>query len=94
MTFRRGLFCAAIVALTARLNAKVVAVTHVRVIDGTGGDAALDQTVVFSNGKIAAYGPAASTAVPRDVPTGATKIGRGPGERAAIASRSQGRYCS
>ena len=43
----------------------VVALTHVRVIDGTGAPAAEDQTIVVENGKIRAVGPAASTAVPQ-----------------------------
>jgi imidazolonepropionase-like amidohydrolase len=46
------------------IDAPAVALTHVRVIDGTGGAAAEDQTVVISGGQIAAVGPSASTAVP------------------------------
>ncbi len=42
----------------------VVALTHVRVIDGTGAAARADQTVIIRDGIIAAMGPAASTAVP------------------------------
>jgi len=42
----------------------VIAIEHVRVIDGTGAGARADQTVVISHGKIAAAGPASSTAVP------------------------------
>jgi len=45
------------------VNAPVVALTHVRVIDGTGAPAREDQTVVLANGKIAAVGDA-SMAVP------------------------------
>lgn len=40
------------------------AITHVRVIDGTGAPELADQTIVVSNGKIVAVGPAASTKVP------------------------------
>lgn len=46
------------------VDAPVVALAHVRVIDGTGRPPAEDQTVVMSGGKIAALGPAATTAVP------------------------------
>ena len=41
-----------------------VALTHVRVIDGTGKPALEDQTIVIDAGKITALGPAASTPVP------------------------------
>jgi imidazolonepropionase-like amidohydrolase len=41
-----------------RVDAPVVALTHVRVIDGTGAAPRDDQTVVVSNGKIAAVGGA------------------------------------
>lgn len=47
------------------VNAPVVALEHVKVIDGTGGAPRDDQTIVIENGKIAAIGPAASTAVPQ-----------------------------
>ena len=40
--------------------------THVRVIDGTGSAAKEDQTVVVSDGKIAAIGDAASTRIPQN----------------------------
>lgn len=46
------------------VDAAVVALTHVRVIDGTGAAARADQTIVLRDGMIAAMGPAASTAVP------------------------------
>ena len=41
-----------------------MALTHVRVIDGTGAAAREDQTVIVDHGKIAAVGPAASTPTP------------------------------
>src|SRR5262245_23274976 len=47
------------------VSAPVVALTHVRVIDGTGAPAADDQTVVISNGRIMAVGPAARVQVPQ-----------------------------
>lgn len=46
------------------VEAPVVALTHVRVVDGTGTPPAEDQTVVISEGRIGAVGPAASTRVP------------------------------
>src|SRR5436305_1988666 len=46
------------------VSAPVVALTHVRVIDGTGAPAAEDQTIVINNGKIASVGPAARISVP------------------------------
>src|SRR5438105_2485572 len=47
-----------------RVDAPLVALEHVRVIDGTGAPPAEDQTVVIQNGRIRALGPSASTAVP------------------------------
>jgi len=47
------------------VEAPVVALTHVRVVDGTGGPAREDQTLVISGGKIQALGAALS------VPAGA-----------------------
>lgn len=46
------------------VNEPVVALVHVRVIDGTGALPKTDQTVVFENGVISAFGDAANTAVP------------------------------
>jgi len=46
------------------VDAPVVALTHVRVIDGTGAPARVDQTVVIERGVIRAVGGAASVAVP------------------------------
>ena len=39
-----------------QVNAPVVALTHVRVIDGTGAPARANQTILIENGKIAAVG--------------------------------------
>ncbi|MEO8678700.1 MAG: amidohydrolase family protein [Vicinamibacterales bacterium] len=47
-----------------KVDAPVVALTHVRVIDGTGAAARDDQTIVMRDGNIAAMGPAASVATP------------------------------
>jgi imidazolonepropionase-like amidohydrolase len=41
-----------------------VALTHVRVIDGTGAPALADQTVVISAGKVRSVGPAAAAKIP------------------------------
>src|SRR5689334_7504047 len=46
------------------VDAPVLALTHVRVVDGTGAAPADEQTIVIDNGKIAAVGPAASVRVP------------------------------
>jgi imidazolonepropionase-like amidohydrolase len=49
-----------------RVQAPVIALTHVRVIDGTGSPAREDQTIVVDHGTIAKIGPSAQTAVPPD----------------------------
>jgi imidazolonepropionase-like amidohydrolase len=49
-----------------KVNAPVVALTHVRVIDGTGAAAREDQTVILNRGKIESVGDAASAKVPPD----------------------------
>jgi imidazolonepropionase-like amidohydrolase len=49
-----------------KVDAPVVALTHVRVIDGTGAAARDDQTVVIDKGKIESVGDAASASVPKD----------------------------
>jgi imidazolonepropionase-like amidohydrolase len=46
------------------VDTAVVALTHVRVIDGTGAAARTDQTLVIRDGMIAAVGPFASTQIP------------------------------
>lgn len=46
------------------IDTSVLALRHVRVIDGTGSPARDDQTVVIRDGTIAAVGPAASVRVP------------------------------
>jgi imidazolonepropionase-like amidohydrolase len=45
-------------------EAPVIALAHVRVIDGSGAPPREDQTVIVDHGKIAAVGPAASTPAP------------------------------
>jgi imidazolonepropionase-like amidohydrolase len=46
------------------VSSPVVALTHVRVIDGTGATPQDDQTIVIRNGTIAVVGPAGSVAIP------------------------------
>jgi imidazolonepropionase-like amidohydrolase len=46
------------------VDAPVVALTHVRLIDGTGAAPREDQTIVIDGARIAAVGPSASTTVP------------------------------
>lgn len=47
------------------VDAPVIALTHVRLIDGTGSPAREDQTVVIENGRIAAVGDASATRPPQ-----------------------------
>ncbi len=48
----------------AAIDTNIVALTHVRVIDGTGAPARADQTVIVRDGRIAQIGAAAAVAVP------------------------------
>ncbi|HSQ32834.1 MAG TPA: amidohydrolase family protein [Gemmatimonadaceae bacterium] len=52
------------VARFVAVDAPVVALTHVRVIDGTGRPATDDQTILIEHGRIAAVGRAPSVAIP------------------------------
>jgi imidazolonepropionase-like amidohydrolase len=47
------------------VDSPIVALTHVRVVDGTGAAPAEDHTVIIRDGKIAAVGSARSVSVPR-----------------------------
>src|SRR5947209_936470 len=47
-----------------KVQAPVIALEHVRVIDGTGAAAKADQTVIIADGKITSIGDAASAKVP------------------------------
>jgi imidazolonepropionase-like amidohydrolase len=49
-----------------KVDASVVVLTHVRVIDGTGAPAREDQTIVLSHGKIESISEAASGSVPQN----------------------------
>jgi len=46
------------------VDAPVVAITHVKLVDGTGTAAKADQTILIRGDKIASVGPAASVTVP------------------------------
>jgi len=48
------------------VDAPVVAITHVTLVDGTGTAAKVDQTILISGEKISIVGPSASVTVPRD----------------------------
>src|SRR5258708_14456550 len=47
-----------------RVEAPLIALVHVSVIDGTGAAAQDDQTIVIADGKIRLIGPSASATVP------------------------------
>jgi imidazolonepropionase-like amidohydrolase len=44
----------------------VIALTHVRVIDGTGAAASEDQTIILNKSKIETVGPASTVTIPKD----------------------------
>lgn len=52
-----------------RYDTSVLALTNVRVIDGTGAEPRENQTLVVRDGRIAAMGPAARTAIPAGAQT-------------------------
>ena len=52
-----------------KVDVPTVALTHVRVIDGTGAPAREDQTIILSQGKIESVSDAASAAIPKDAQT-------------------------
>jgi imidazolonepropionase-like amidohydrolase len=49
-----------------KVDAPVIALTHVRVIDGTGAPAREDQTIILSQGKIESVADASGASVPKD----------------------------
>ena len=49
-----------------KVDASIIALEHVRVIDGTGAAAKEDQTVILANGKIQSVSSAAEANVPKD----------------------------
>jgi imidazolonepropionase-like amidohydrolase len=52
-----------------RVEAPLIALTHVRVIDGTGAEPRDDQTIIISAGKIQSIGPSSGVSVPADART-------------------------
>jgi hypothetical protein len=46
------------------VSAPVIALTHVRVVDGTGARAVEDHTIILSGGRIQSVGPSASARIP------------------------------
>ena len=52
-----------------RVEAPVVALTHVRVIDGTGATPLDDQTIVITDGKIQSIAPSTTATVPTGTQT-------------------------
>ena len=52
------------VARYVSINAPVVALTHIRVVDGTGAPARDDQTIVLRDDRIEAVGPASAIRIP------------------------------
>src|SRR5882724_8715447 len=65
VTFAQTQFGPAVTAVI-RVQESVIALEHVRVIDGTGAAAKTDQTILIFGGKIAAVGNASSVRVPDD----------------------------
>src|SRR6266404_4016567 len=71
------LFCFAPVSLAQtpdrqqfiRIDAPVIALAHVRVIDGTGAAPREDQTIIISGGKIQSVGPSADAKLPANAQT-------------------------
>jgi enamidase len=54
-------------AAYTRIDTAIVALTHARIIDGTGDAVKTDQTIIIRDGMIERIGPSASTAVPAGV---------------------------
>jgi len=52
------------VTVFVKEDASIIALTHARVVDGTGAGARADQTLVMSEGKIVALGDAGTTKIP------------------------------
>ncbi|HEX3821144.1 MAG TPA: amidohydrolase family protein [Candidatus Sulfotelmatobacter sp.] len=48
-----------------KIDSPVIALAHVRVMDGTGAPAREDQTVILNSGKIASVGDASTAAIPQ-----------------------------
>ena len=52
-----------------RTEAAVIALTHVRAIDGTGGPVLEDSTIIISGGKIVSFGPSKVVTIPPNAET-------------------------
>src|ERR1044072_7354584 len=52
-----------------RTDARIIALTHVRVIDGTGAAAKDDQTIIISEGKIQLLEASATAKIPANAQT-------------------------
>ena len=78
--FAQGRFAPGVKPFVA-VDAPIVALQHVRVIDGTGAQPREDQTIVIDHGRIAAMGSAAGT----PTPAGASTIHR------EVVSRTKGK---
>ena len=52
-----------------RVDSSVIALAHVRVVDGTGAAPMDDQTIIINAGKIASVGPAANASIPAGAKT-------------------------
>jgi imidazolonepropionase-like amidohydrolase len=52
-----------------RTDARIIALAHVRVIDGTGAAAKDDQTIIISDGKIQSVEPSATAKIPANAQT-------------------------
>lgn len=52
-----------------RTDAKVIALAHVRVIDGTGAEPREDQTIIINDGKIQSVQPATTAKIPANAQT-------------------------
>jgi hypothetical protein len=60
---------AASAAPSPRPRTTTFALTHARVVDGTGGPARSDYTIVVTDGRITAIGPASAVRVPAQIET-------------------------
>jgi hypothetical protein len=80
-----------------RFDAPVIALTHIRVIDGTGARPIDDANLVISNGKIQAIGNAATALVPQSAEVSTRKllktIGRFVRLRMSTGTLHSGRCC-
>lgn len=67
LTIRRLILCAAAFFLSISASSAQIAISHVTVIDGSGGPPQPEQTVIIEKGRIAAVGPVALVKPPSHV---------------------------